>query len=116
MIAATNSSASARAWKSWTSSSCSVSACTRSISPLDTSAAMSDSAHPGRRVHDLAHLALAVHVHPARQARIEAVHRAHDVDPLEVLRTVLLEDRRVLHGVLVGPRRAVYVAGVAVPR
>src|SRR5262249_16103449 len=47
-----------------------------------------------------------VHVHPARQAGIEAPHRAHDVDALEVLASVLLEDLQPLHGVLVGPGRA----------
>ena len=47
-----------------------------------------------RRVQHLQRLAVAeVHVHPARQARIEAAHRAHDVDALEVLPVVLLEDR-----------------------
>ena len=57
-----------------------------------------------------------VHVHAARQARVEAAHRAHDVDALEVLAVVLLEDRLPLHGVLVGPGRAVGVARVGVPR
>ena len=59
-------------------------------------------------VHHLPHLALAaVHVHAAGQARIERAHRPHDVHALELVRAVLLEDRRVLHRVLVGPRRAV---------
>ena len=52
----------------------------------------------------------------AGQAGIEAAHRAHDVDALEFVRTVLLEDRRVLHRVLVRTRRAVNVARVRVPR
>ena len=56
-----------------------------------------------------------VHVDPARQARVEAAHGAHDVDALEVVRGVLLEDRGALHRVLVRPRRAVDVAGVGVP-
>ena len=43
-----------------------------------------------------------VHVHAARQARIEAPHRAHDVDALEVLGAILLEDLESLDGVLVG--------------
>ena len=38
------------------------------------------------RVHLLQHLALAeVHVHAARQARVEAAHGPHDVDALEVV-------------------------------
>ena len=40
----------------------------------------------------------------------------HDVHALEVLRAVLLEDRRVLHGVLVRAGGAVDVARVGVPR
>ena len=58
----------------------------------------------------------AVHVHAARQARVERAHRPHDVDPLEVLRAVLLEDRRVLHRVLVGAGSPVDVARARVPR
>ena len=57
-----------------------------------------------------------IHVDAARQTRIEAAHRAHDVDALEVVRTVLLEDRRVLHRVFVGSRRAVDIARIRVPR
>src|SRR2546429_4794262 len=61
----------------------------------------------GGRVHPLDHLALAgptseVHVHPAGQARVEAADSPHDVDALEVVGLVLLEDRGVLHRVLVG--------------
>src|SRR3984885_15800067 len=56
-----------------------------------------------------------VHVHAARYAWVERPNRPHDVDPLEVLGAVLLEDRRVLHGVLVGPGRPVHVAGARVP-
>src|SRR3954465_6613450 len=37
-----------------------------------------------------------VHVDPARQAGVEAAHGAHDVDPLELVRPVVLEDGRVL--------------------
>ncbi len=51
----------------------------------------------------------------AGQARVEAAHRAHDVDALELVRPVLLEDRRVLHRVLVGAGRAVDVARAGVP-
>src|SRR5690606_41288912 len=55
-----------------------------------------------RRVQRAQRAALAeVHVDAAGQARVEAADRAHDVDALEVLRPVLLEDRHVLHGVLV---------------
>src|SRR6202042_2041 len=71
---------------------------------------------PRRGVPDLAHLAGAgVHVHAARQARVEAADRTHDVDALEVLRTVLLEDRRVLNRVLVGARGAIRVTRAGVP-
>src|SRR5712691_2499089 len=73
--------------------------------------------HSRRRVRRLEHLAAAqVHMHPARQARVEAAHRAHDVDALEGVRRVLLEDRRVLHRVLVRPGRPVAIPHAAVPR
>src|SRR5690349_2179447 len=46
-----------------------------------------------RRVQAPQHLSAAeVHVHPTRQAGVEAAHRAHDVDPLERGPVVLLED------------------------
>src|SRR5215470_13782089 len=46
-----------------------------------------------RRVYRLDDAAVAeIHVHAAGQARIEAPHRAHDVDALELLGRVLLED------------------------
>ena len=65
----------------------------------------------------LQHFAVAqVHVHAARQTWIEASHRAHDVDALEFVRAVFLEDRRVLHRILVGPGRAVDIARIRVPR
>src|ERR1700722_14410387 len=73
--------------------------------------------YPRWRVRRLQHLAAAqVHVNAAGQARVEASHRPHDVDALEVLRGVLLEDRRVLHRVLVRAGGAVAVADAAVPR
>ena len=76
-----------------------------------------DTGHRRRVVHRLQGLSGAeIHVHAARQARVEAAHRAHDVDALEVVRRVLLEDRRVLHGVLVRAGRAVHVAHARVPR
>ena len=56
----------------------------------------------GRRVQQLKLLAAAeIHVHPARQARVKAAHRAHHVDALEMIQIVLLEDRLTLDGVLV---------------
>src|SRR5579863_5713016 len=64
-----------------------------------------------RRVNRLDALAFPqIHVHAAWEAGIEAAHRAHDVDALEVLWSVLFVNRRVLHGVLVGTRRPVDVA------
>src|SRR5262249_8970086 len=76
---------------------------------------------PDRRlrwtVQSLQGLALPeVHVHTAGQAWIEAAHRAHDVDALEVLPRVLLEDRLTLHRILVGARCAEAVARAGVPR
>jgi len=69
-----------------------------------------------RQVVGLQHLARAEgHVDAAGEAGIEAPHGAHDVDPLESLRSVLLGDRGVLHGVLVGAGGAVGVADPAVP-
>src|SRR6185312_5180897 len=70
-----------------------------------------------RRVVRLQHLPVAeIHVDAAWEAWIEAPNRAHDVDPLEALRAVLLEDRRILYRVLVGAWRPVHVAYAAVPR
>ncbi len=57
-----------------------------------------------------------VHVHAARQARVEAPDRAHDVDAAEVVRPVLLEDRLARDRVLVRARRPVGVRRAAVPR
>ena len=65
----------------------------------------------------LQHLAVAqIHVYAARQARIKAAHRAHDVDALEFVRPVLFEDRRILHRIFVRTRRSVDVARIGVPR
>src|SRR5260370_21653231 len=62
------------------------------------------------------YLAIAqMHVHAARHARIEAAHRAHDVDALESIRRVLLEYRGVLHRVFKRPGRAVTVSHAGVP-
>src|SRR5271163_4362747 len=69
-----------------------------------------------RRMMRLQHLSVTqVHMHTAGQTRIEAAHGAHDVDSLELVRAVFLEDRRVLHGVLVWSRRAVNVAWIRIP-
>jgi hypothetical protein len=54
-------------------------------------------------------------MYAAWQARVEAAHGAHDVDAFEILRAILFEDRRVLHGVLIGPRRAIHIAGIRIP-
>ena len=54
-------------------------------------------------------------MHAAGQARIETPHSAHDVDPLEFVRTVFLEDRSVLHRILVRTRRAVNVPRIGIP-
>src|SRR5438105_6118308 len=74
----------------------------------------------GRRVHPPHDLAVTgpaaeVHVHPAGQAWVEGTDRPHDVDALEVLGLVLLEDRGVLHRVLVGSRGPVDVPDAPVP-
>ena len=53
---------------------------------------------------------------PHGQTRIETSYRAHDIDAFKIIRPVLLEDRRVLHRVLVGPRRAVYISRIRIPR
>ncbi len=57
-----------------------------------------------------------VHVNAAGQARIEAANGTHDVDALEVLRSVLFKDRRVLYGILIRSGCAVDIARVRVPR
>ena len=50
-----------------------------------------------------------IHMHATRQTRIEAAHSAHDVDAFEFVWPVLLEDRRVLHRVLIRSWRAIHV-------
>src|SRR5579884_1797738 len=57
-----------------------------------------------------------VHVHAARQTRIETAHRAHNVDALEILRAVFFENRRVLHRVFVRARGAEAIAWIRIPR
>src|SRR5580700_10440571 len=64
----------------------------------------------------LQHFAVAqIHVHAARQTRIETPHRTHDINSLELVRTVLLKDRSVLHSVLVWTGSAVDVAWIGIP-
>src|SRR5579885_3374931 len=83
--------------------------------------------HPGLRIRVLAQaenrrmprlkdLSVAeIHVDAAGQARIETPHCAHDVNPLEIGRAVLFENRRVLHGIFVRSGRAVNVARRSIP-
>src|SRR5580700_1701038 len=56
-----------------------------------------------------------IHVDAARQTRIETPHRTHDINSLELVRTVLLKDRGVLHRVLVWTRSAVDIAWIGIP-
>src|SRR5262249_45112213 len=56
-----------------------------------------------------------IHVHATREARIKATHGTHDVDTLELVWSVLFEDRRVLHGVFVRARRPVNITGAGIP-
>src|SRR5215471_5059055 len=79
--------------------------CIRSLIPLSIES-LSETEH--WRVIGLENLASAdIHVHAARQARIKAAHGAHDVDTLELVGSVLFENRSVLHGVFVRARRPV---------
>src|SRR4029077_20981670 len=73
--------------------------------------------HPEhRRVPCLQDLSVTqVHMHTTGQARIETAYRAYDIDTLEFIGNVFLEDRRVLHRILVRTRRPVNVARVGVP-
>src|SRR4051812_39194470 len=57
-----------------------------------------------------------IHVNAAGQAWIETAHRAHDVNTLEVFGTVLLEDWRVLHSILVRPWSSMVIARARIPR
>src|SRR5579859_5841254 len=56
-----------------------------------------------------------IHMHAARQTRIETPHRAHDVNALEFLRAVLFEDRSILHGILIRSWSAVNIPRIRVP-
>src|SRR6476646_9548691 len=57
-----------------------------------------------------------IHVDAARQTRIKATHSPHDVDALELVRSVFFEDRRVLNRILVGTGSAEHIARTGVPR
>ena len=73
-----------------------------------------DAEHRG--VMRLQHLAVAeIHVHAAGQARIEAANGAHDIDSLEFVGAIFLEDRRVLHRILIRSRSAVAIARIGIP-
>ena len=48
-----------------------------------------------------------VHVDAARQARIKAAYRAHDINSLELIGAILLKDRRILHRIFIRSRRAI---------
>src|SRR5271165_1664612 len=64
----------------------------------------------------LQHLAVPqIHVHAARQTRIKAPYRAHDIDSLELVRPVFFKDRSVLHRILVRARSAINVARIGIP-
>src|SRR5271154_3596481 len=70
-----------------------------------------------RRMVRLQHLAITqIHVHAARQAGVEAAHRTHDIYALEFFRTILFEDRRVLHRIFVGTGGAIDVTRIGIPR
>src|SRR5580704_15132727 len=69
-----------------------------------------------RRMMRLQHFAVPqIHMHAARQTRVEATYRTHDIDSLELVRAVFLEDRGVLYRVLVRTRSAVNVARIGIP-
>src|SRR3984957_20705932 len=64
----------------------------------------------------LQHLSIPeVHVYAARQTRIEAAHSAHDVDSFEFVRTVLLEERRILNRIFIWSRSSIHIAWVGIP-
>src|ERR1041384_8729817 len=52
----------------------------------------------------------------AGKTRIKASHRAHNIDALEFVGPVFFEDGRILHGVLIRPRRPVDVPRAGIPR
>ena len=67
------------------------------------------------RMMRLKHLAVAeIHVHAARQAGIEAAHRAHDIDALEFAGAILLKDRSILHCIFVRTRSPVRIARIGI--
>src|SRR5262245_821699 len=69
-----------------------------------------------RRVVRLQHPPVAeIHMHAARQARVEAADSAHDVNALELLGRVLLEDWRILYSILIWTRCTVDVTRAGIP-
>lgn len=76
------------------------------------------------RLHDtehrgvvcLQHLTISeIHVDTAWQARVEAANGAHDIDSLEFVGAIFLENRGVLHRILIRPRRAITIARIGIP-
>src|SRR6202046_142675 len=56
-----------------------------------------------------------IHVHATGQARIEAPHRAHDINALKFIRTILLEDWGILHRIFVWTGSAVDITRISIP-
>src|ERR1700758_969307 len=54
-------------------------------------------------------------MHAAGEAWIETSDRTHDIDSLEFVRTILLKDRRVLHGIFIRAWRPVDISWICVP-
>src|SRR5438128_7975665 len=114
-MAATATSRAPAAGNASTCASRASSSATRSVANGTPSASARDAQR--RRMPPLQHLAIAqVHVHAAREARIETAHRAHDVDAFEVGRPVLFEDRRTHHGVLIWSGGAETISRTPIPR
>src|SRR5678815_5531558 len=68
------------------------------------------------RMMRLQHFAVPqIHVHTARQTRIEAPYRAHYIDSLELVRAIFLKDRSILHRILVRTWSAIDVARIGIP-
>src|SRR5687767_3822644 len=57
-----------------------------------------------------------IHMYPAWQARIEAAHRAHDVDAFEVFAIAFFEDWQPLDRIFIWPWRAEVVTRAGIPR
>ncbi len=56
-----------------------------------------------------------VHVNTAGQAGVKTPHRAHDINALELVWSVLLKNGSILYRVFVWTRRAVDVTRIRVP-